>query len=101
MNIDGHKIRQARKALKHASKGRQGSQAWLAQQIGAHVTSVSDWERGINQPSPRHLKAIAVALGVPMESLYADEDEEEDELSRVLHDAAATFASAVVKAVAR
>lgn len=79
--VDGSKIRFRREALKGSTNGRQGSQAWLAAQIGSHVTSVSDWERGANQPSARHLRAIADVLGVPMEQLYADDDEE-DSLSQ-------------------
>lgn len=78
--VSGAKIREHREALKARSKGRQGSQTWLANQIGAHVTSVSDWERGINQPSPRHLRAIADALGVRIEELYGDADDEDSSM---------------------
>lgn len=76
--VDGQKIRQARLARKAATGGRQGSQAWLALKIGAHVTSVSDWENGKNQPSARHLRSIAETLGVTVESLYADSDDEDE-----------------------
>jgi transcriptional regulator with XRE-family HTH domain len=76
--VSGLKIRHHREALKQRTRGRQGSQSWLAKQIGAHFTSVSDWERGVNQPSPRHLRAIADALGVRIEDLYGDDDEEDD-----------------------
>lgn len=37
------------------------SQSQLAAKIGAHVTSVSDWERGVNEPSVRHMTSIAEA----------------------------------------
>lgn len=90
--VDGSKIRQARLAHKALTGGRQGSQAWLADQIGAHVTSVSDWERGANQPSARHLRSIAGALGVSVESLYAgDEDEEESAMAPISRDQAAVL----------
>lgn len=68
--VSGAKIREHREALKKRTAGRQGSQSWLAEQIGAHVTSVSDWEREVNQPSPRHLYAIASALGVRVDDLF-------------------------------
>lgn len=74
MEIDGGKIRQARLNLKAATAGKQGSQSWLAAQIGAHPTSVSDWERGDTQPSLRHLRALSLALRVPLEAFYADDD---------------------------
>lgn len=90
MAVSGEKIKQAREALKTRTKGRQGSQAWLAAQIGAHVTSISDWERGANQPSPRHLAALATALGVTIESLMdSADDEESDEMVAVLMPSAA------------
>lgn len=98
MLVSGVKIREAREALKQRTRGRQGSQAWLAAQIGAHVTSISDWERGMNQPSPRHLKALAAVLGVPMESLYADSDDDE-ESSAMAKDLALMFERAVDRAI--
>jgi transcriptional regulator with XRE-family HTH domain len=50
----GSRIRQARR-----QSGL--SQSQLAAKIGAHVTSVSDWERGVNEPSVRHMTSIAEA----------------------------------------
>ena len=82
MAVSGDKIRQAREALKASTAGRQGSQTWLAQQIGAHVTSVSDWERGVNQPSARHLRNIAAALGVAVEALMEGGEDSDSPLSR-------------------
>jgi transcriptional regulator with XRE-family HTH domain len=52
----GSRIRQARR-----QSGL--SQSQLALKIGAHVTSVSDWERGVNEPSVRHMTSIAEATG--------------------------------------
>lgn len=77
MEIDGAKIRAGREAVKARTNGRLGSQAWLAARIGAHPTSVSDWERGDTQPSLRHLRGISDALGVQMEDLYVDSPEVE------------------------
>jgi transcriptional regulator with XRE-family HTH domain len=54
--ILGSRIRQARRQAGL-------SQSQLAAKIGAHVTSVSDWERGVNEPSVRHLTSIAEATG--------------------------------------
>jgi transcriptional regulator with XRE-family HTH domain len=69
MVVEGTKIRAARLAVKQETAGKKGSQTWLADAIGAHPTSVSDWERGDTQPSTRHLMSIAGALGVTVESL--------------------------------
>src|SRR5262245_3921336 len=62
----GARIRQARKSEKL-------SQSQLAAKIGAHVTSVSDWERGQNAPSARHLLSIAQATGTKIDH-FTDED---------------------------
>lgn len=64
--VDGSRIREARKA-------RNLSQAQLADRINAHVTSISDWEREINQPSPRHLLSIADATGRPIDYFFRSE----------------------------
>jgi transcriptional regulator with XRE-family HTH domain len=40
------------------------TQRELAEMIGAHVTQVSDWERGVNRPSMRYLRLLCEALGV-------------------------------------
>lgn len=50
----GSRIRQARRAVEL-------SQSQLAEIVGAHVTSVSDWERGVNRPRIETLAAIAEA----------------------------------------
>ena len=62
--FDPSKLREARKATGL-------SQSQLAHKVGAHFTSVSDWERGVNQPSARHLASLADALAVPMEFFRA------------------------------
>lgn len=53
-SVLGSRIRQARRQADL-------SQSQLAATIGAHVTSVSDWERGVNEPSVRHMTSIAAA----------------------------------------
>lgn len=63
--------------LRTARKGRGLSQSTLATRIGAHFTSVSDWERGANAPSGRHVAGICRELGIAAEQLYEDDDEEE------------------------
>ena len=50
--ILGSRIRQARRLAGL-------SQSQLAAKISAHPTSVSDWERGVNEPSVRHMTSIA------------------------------------------
>jgi transcriptional regulator with XRE-family HTH domain len=68
----GARIRQARKKAKL-------SQSQLAAKIGAHVTSVSDWERGQNAPSARHLLSIAQVTGTKIEHFTGEDEDEEDE----------------------
>lgn len=63
--------------LRDLRKSRQLSQTQLGSRIGAHVTSISDWERGDNAPSPRHVAGLAQEFGVGMDHFYADDDEEE------------------------
>jgi transcriptional regulator with XRE-family HTH domain len=67
----GARIRQARKAANL-------SQSQLAAKIGAHVTSVSDWERNRNAPSARHLLSIAQATGHSIEH-FTEEGEDDEE----------------------
>jgi transcriptional regulator with XRE-family HTH domain len=73
----GTRIRQARK-----SAGL--SQSQLASKIGAHVTSVSDWERGRNAPSARHLLSIAQATGKSIEHFDGEDDGEESDIAATL-----------------
>lgn len=68
--FSGDKMRSLRVAIKERTGGKKGSQSWLAYIIGAHVTSISDWERGANAPSPRHLSALAQALECDMDDLF-------------------------------
>lgn len=67
------------------------SQSQLAARIGAHTTSISDWERGRNEPSARHIVGIARETGKKVEFFFSDDDEEEDP-DAVIRKAASTLA---------
>jgi transcriptional regulator with XRE-family HTH domain len=71
--------------IRQARKGANLSQSQLAAKIGAHVTSVSDWERGRNAPSARHLLSIAAATGTSIEHFQDGDgdDEEADPVSEL------------------
>lgn len=86
--FDGARLREARKA-------RGLSQSQLGSLIGAHVTSISDWERGANAPSGRHIASISRELGVSVEELYGDDDEESSLPSRDQRDLLAALAEAL------
>lgn len=53
------------------------SQGQLAAKIGAHVTSISDWERGANAPSGRHVASLARVFEVDAEHFYGSDDDED------------------------
>lgn len=59
-NILGSRIRQARREARL-------SQSELADKITAHVTSISDWERGIHEPTVRHMASIARETDKPLD----------------------------------
>jgi len=63
--------------LKAAREAMRKSQSRLAREIGAHVTSVSDWERNKNAPSGRYVAALCANLAVTPEYLYGEDDDEE------------------------
>jgi len=68
--FDGARLRAARNA-------RRLSQSELGARINAHVTSISDWERGANGPSGRHVASLSRELGVDVDEFYGDADDEE------------------------
>ena len=74
-NFTGMAFRGGR--LRDARKTKGLSQTRLAQKIGAHVTSISDWERGANAPSGRHVASLSRELGVEVGEFYGDADDEE------------------------
>ncbi len=49
------------------------SQAELARRIGVNQSAVAHWETGNNNQSVTHLRAIAMALDVPLSELMGDE----------------------------
>lgn len=57
--------------------GRRVSQATLARKLGVAVMTVSQWERGQQQPTVAHLVHLADVTGRPVESFLGDEDDEE------------------------
>lgn len=67
----GDRLREARETVGY-------SQSQLGLRIGAHVTSVSDWERNKNSPSGRYVAALCVELDVTPEYLYGEDDDEEE-----------------------
>lgn len=72
MRFRGDRLRELREARKPKL-----SQGGLGKSIGAHVTSISDWERGANAPSGRHVASLAREFGVSVEHFYAEDDDEE------------------------
>jgi transcriptional regulator with XRE-family HTH domain len=45
------------------------TQAELAHRVGVQTSQVSRWERGTAEPSARHARRLARALGVAVEAL--------------------------------
>lgn len=62
--------------LRAGRKAKGLSQTQLGNLIGAHVTSISDWERGDNAPSGRHVASLSRELEIPAEKFYDEDDEE-------------------------
>lgn len=71
------RIRNARRSMPF-DNGRRVSQQTLADRIGVHVITVSQWERGKSAPTVANLMAIADATGQPMEFFTGDSDDEEE-----------------------
>lgn len=86
--------------LRAARKARGLSQSQLGSRIGAHVTSISDWERGDNAPSGRHVASLSSELGVPVEMFYADDDEEAASMEPLARDLASALRAEVERLVA-
>lgn len=59
-SILGSRIRQARRTAGL-------SQSELAEKIDAHPTSISDWERGIHEPTIRHMSSLSRETGKPLD----------------------------------
>ena len=52
--------------------------AKLAEHLGIHKSSVSQWMNGINFPSPDTLSKISKYLQVSINELYGDDEKEEE-----------------------
>jgi transcriptional regulator with XRE-family HTH domain len=59
------------------------SQQALADRVGVHVITVSQWERGRSAPTVANLMAIADATGQPVEFFTGDSDDEEEAEQRM------------------
>lgn len=55
--------------IKFARRARFKSQQWLAEEIGVHQTSVTQWETGKTDPTTENLSRIAIALNASFEWL--------------------------------
>ncbi len=59
----------ASKTIRQLRLDRSWSQNDLAVKLGVTPTTVSNWERGRFEPTASKFKALALAFGVPMESI--------------------------------
>jgi transcriptional regulator with XRE-family HTH domain len=76
------RIRSARRSME-GTGGRRPSQQHLADTIGVHVITVSQWERGKSAPTVANLRAIAEATGKPLSYFTGDADDEEESERRM------------------
>ncbi len=76
------RIRNARRSMP-LDNGRRVSQQALADRVGVHVITVSQWERGKSAPTVANLMAIADATGQPMEFFTGDSDDDEESERRM------------------
>jgi len=68
----------ASKTVRELRLERGWSQNDLAVRLGVTPTTVSNWERGRFEPTASKFKAIALAFGVPMESIDLVTEEIDD-----------------------
>lgn len=68
----------ASKTVRELRLERGWSQNDLAVRLGVTPTTVSNWERGRFEPTASKFKAIALAFGVPMESIGLVTEEIDD-----------------------
>lgn len=66
--------------LREARRRKGFSQTKLAATIGAHFTSISDWECGRNAPGGRHTASLCRVLEISAEQLYGEDEEDEPDL---------------------
>lgn len=79
------RIRSARRSMP-LENHRKVSQQSLADRVGVHVITVSQWERGKARPTIDNLAAIADATGKPMSFFMGegDDDEEDEQAMRAI-----------------
>lgn len=63
--------------------GKRISQQALADRIGVHVITVSQWERGKSSPTVSNLMSISEATGKPLEFFTGDSDDDEESERRM------------------
>jgi transcriptional regulator with XRE-family HTH domain len=63
-----------RRSIQTLRRERGWSQRELAQRLGISHMSISHWETGRNEPSARQLRGLAMAFGVPMESIAFEKE---------------------------
>lgn len=76
------RIRNARRQMPF-EYGRRVSQQALADRVGVHVITVSQWERGKSAPTVANLMSIAVVTGQPVEFFTGDSDDDEESDQRM------------------
>lgn len=59
--------------VRYLRESRRFTQEELAYRAGVHVTYLSGIERGIRNPSLKNIRAIALALDIPLSELFAFE----------------------------
>ena len=55
--------------LKDLRKQKSLTQKYLAKAVGVAPKTVSQWEMGVNRPSPEHFRALEKALGCSAKDL--------------------------------
>jgi len=55
--------------LKLLFKSKGVKQNWVALKLGVSEVTVSNWVKGKNEPSKKHLEKLSLLLGVPLKDL--------------------------------
>lgn len=64
------------KTIKELRQAEGWSQQDLAVRLGVTVGTVSNWERGVFEPTASKFKALALAFGVAMEAIDLGSEDE-------------------------
>lgn len=70
--------------LRHARKSCQLTQKELAEAVGAKHNSVSNWEKGQNQPDARTIQRLCTVLNVEANYFFEDRQQETSPLEFAL-----------------